>query len=62
MKRWGLLLTTLASLVVTACVLYGTGWGRRSAHAVPTADGVTTAAWHYFHSGPRHWRNCMLHP
>jgi hypothetical protein len=62
MKRWGLLLTTLVSLALTAGALHCAGWGRRAAQAVPSAGDGVSAAWHYFHSGPRHWRNYMLHP
>jgi hypothetical protein len=61
MKRCGLLLAALVSMVLTACVLHR---ARCVARPAPAADGgaTTLAGWHYFHGGPRHWRAYMLHP
>jgi hypothetical protein len=66
MKRCGLLVTTLASLVLTAGAVHHAGWLGRLRPATRSArrhdDAVTAAAWHYFQGGPRHWRNCLLNP
>jgi hypothetical protein len=61
MKRYGLILTTLASMVVSGWSLHGAGWfSRPAAAASPTPESIKTAAWHYHASQSRHWRNCLL--
>jgi hypothetical protein len=66
MKRCGLLLTTLSAVVLTGWVLHRpdglSGQGRTAPLAGHHDAAVTSAAWHYFQTGPRHWRNCLLNP
>jgi hypothetical protein len=61
MKRYGLLLTTLASMVLSAWSLCGAGWFSDPTQPTPSPEATTlSAAWHYHHSQARHWRNCLL--
>jgi hypothetical protein len=70
MKRYGLVLTTLATLLVTGMTLQAAGWfGPRSAHTRPSRIPgrqavVGNEEWEaipaYFRQGgPRHWRDCL---
>ena len=70
MKRYGLALTTLATLLVTGMTLHAAGWfGPHSAHTRPshnpgrqlTARNDERAAIpaYFREGGPRHWRDCI---
>ncbi len=61
MKKYGLLLTTLASMVLSAWSLHAAGWFSHPVQRTSSSDESTlSAAWHYHHSQARHWRNCLL--
>jgi hypothetical protein len=62
MKRSTLLLTTVVSLVLTGLALHSRGESARPEASSLRGADATSAAWHYFHGGARHWRNCLLHP
>ena len=69
--RYGLILTTLATLFVTGLTLHTAGWfSSRSAHgrsshkigrqaAVKGEDHFTVIPAYYRQAGPRHWRDCL---
>jgi hypothetical protein len=67
MKRYGLVLLTLATLFVTAMTLHAAGWfGSRPAHARVTHntgrqvdDHSVSIPTYYRTAGPRHWRDCL---
>jgi hypothetical protein len=63
MKRFGLLVATLLSLLLTLWVLHRSDWFSRPVRttSVEATDETTrSAAWEYHHRPCRHWRNCML--
>jgi hypothetical protein len=61
MKWYGLLLTTLASTVLSAWSLHGADWFSRATPIAQASEGAAlSAAWQYHHSQSRHWRNCLL--
>jgi hypothetical protein len=66
MKRSGLLVVTLATIVFTGLVLPHTGWlGSCSArHAETTGRNRSPwsneAAWRWQQGQPTHWRACLL--
>jgi hypothetical protein len=68
MKRYGLLLATVASLLITGLALHSAGWfpdpvRNPAMHGagVPSSDAsAISAAWFYRQGYPRHWRNCLL--
>jgi hypothetical protein len=68
MRRNGLLLATLLTLVLTGWTLGQTGWhGLFKAAAARTVPGpkghgpfASDAAWNWRNGGPRHWRMCLL--
>jgi hypothetical protein len=69
MKRYGLALTTLATLLVTGMTLQAAGWfGPHSPHArlshssgrqALKCDEHTSIPAYYRQAGPRHWRDCL---
>jgi hypothetical protein len=71
MKRYGLILTTLATLLVTGMTLHAAGWfSSRPAHgrplhnigrqaAIKGDEHCTAIPTYYRQAGPRHWRDCM---
>jgi hypothetical protein len=70
MKRYGLVLTTLATLLVTGMTLQAAGWfgphpaHSRSSHnlgrqAVVRNDERAAIPAYYRQGGPRHWRDCL---
>ena len=71
MKRYGLVLATLATLLATAMTLHAAGWlGPRTPHARLTHGTGRQAALragengpaiptYYRQAGPRHWRDCL---
>jgi hypothetical protein len=64
MKRWGLLVATLAMILVTGWVLHRTGWlsrPTRTSHTRITDPLHTAAGWRYRQNQPHHWRYCVLH-
>jgi hypothetical protein len=65
MKRYGLVLAALLTLVLTAwAVCAATAHrhsGRRKA-ARGSETALLTAVWQYHHTQSRHWRNCLLAP
>lgn len=70
MKRYGLALTTVATLLVTGLTLQAAGWfGSHSPHTHLTHGSNRQAAVkndernlipaYYRQGGPRHWRDCL---
>ncbi len=67
MRRNGLLLATLLTLVLTGWTLGQTGWRglfRATARTTHVLKGhgpfASDAAWNWRCGGPRHWRMCLL--
>jgi hypothetical protein len=74
MMRYGLLVTTVITAVLTGAVLYRAGWCSGAARAAALRDLVrkreavsarphpasTSAAYHYRHGTPKHWHDCLL--
>ena len=66
MKRSGLLVVTLATILFTGLVLPRSGW--LSARTAPHAQGSSRshdvlsseAGWRWQQGQPTHWRACML--
>jgi hypothetical protein len=62
MKRYALVLTTLATLFVTGITLHAAGWfgGANTRQAAVKAENSTSSIPAYYRqAGPRHWRDCM---
>jgi hypothetical protein len=66
MKRYGLLVTTAFTALLTGLVLHRAGWCSPVARAAGvtrtarTAPTLTPAAYHYRQGTPTHWHDCML--
>jgi hypothetical protein len=65
MKSWGLLLTTVASVLVTGFLLQGPGWSRtprppRRPVITRPVEPTRTASLHARQDQPRHWRDLMM--
>ena len=69
MKRYGLLLATLAMLLLTGGAIHKSKWlspsrrvstPARPRHTRSSAPLETSAGWHYRQNQPNHWRYCLL--
>jgi hypothetical protein len=61
MKRYGLLLATLASMAFSAWSLHASGWLSTPARTVHASEeSLRSAAWRYHQCHAHHWRNCLL--
>jgi hypothetical protein len=69
MKRIGLIIATVVTVLLTGVLLGRAAWAGAPAAASPKpANHVTDAAdvltgpagWRYRHSQPTHWRSCLL--
>lgn len=67
MRRPGLLLVTVGTLLLTGLTLVQAGWfdaaaAARSAKPEAAATFATDVPWNWRDCGPRHWRGCLLNP
>jgi hypothetical protein len=66
MKRWGLLVITPITVLLTGVVLHKAGWFSHRASAAGPAvrtvprDSHSSAVLRQAHGQPHHWRDCLL--
>jgi hypothetical protein len=67
MRRPGLVLVTVGTLLLTGLTLVQAGWFDAGAAATrpakpESATFATDVPWNWRDCGPRHWRGCLLNP
>jgi len=67
MRRPGLVLVTVGTVLLTGLTLVRAGWFEAGAEARPTTGAERTAfaadvPWSWRDCGPRHWHGCLLNP